>query len=226
VSPKNPATTDRLVNMTGELQRRRRARVLSGLWGAVALLLLGQAGVRASLPIWRVDPSVQSVLWNLNGLAHKVVFSSEFLWADATAKVAKIDTRARTITTAEGYHYGGGMSTQQGIQYYAFNLLEEIDAPGEWYLNRSTGMLYLYPPTDPDASTIEIGLFSGPMVTMEGVSHVRLEGLTFDLGRYRGLALQDCTDCAIAGCTVSRMADNGIMVPGLGAVAVAASAEA
>ena len=33
--------------------------------------------------MWRVDPSVQSVLWNLNGLAHKVVFSSEFLWAEA-----------------------------------------------------------------------------------------------------------------------------------------------
>jgi len=137
-----------------------------------------------------------------------------YLWADATAKVGKIDTEARTVTTAEAYHYGGGMSTQQGIQYYAFNLLEEIDAPGEWYLNRATGMLYLYPPTDTDRSTTEIGLFSGPMVTMEGVSHVRLEGLTFDLGRYRGLVLQDCSNCVIGGCTVSRMADNGIMIHG------------
>lgn len=37
----------------------------------------GQAGIRASLPIWRVDPSVSSVLWNLNGIAHKVVFDAE-----------------------------------------------------------------------------------------------------------------------------------------------------
>ena len=45
--------------------------------------LYGQAGVRSSLPMWFVDPTVRSVLWNLNGLAHKVVFEGEFLWADA-----------------------------------------------------------------------------------------------------------------------------------------------
>ncbi len=45
--------------------------------------LYGQTGIRASLPMWTVDPTVHSTLWNLNGLAHKVVFESEFLWADA-----------------------------------------------------------------------------------------------------------------------------------------------
>lgn len=45
--------------------------------------LYGQAGIRASVPMWRVDPNVQSVLWNLNGLAHKVVFDAEFSFAEA-----------------------------------------------------------------------------------------------------------------------------------------------
>lgn len=45
--------------------------------------LYGQVGVRASVPMWSVDPSVQSVLWNLNGIAHKVVFDAEFSFADA-----------------------------------------------------------------------------------------------------------------------------------------------
>lgn len=44
-----------------------------------------------------------------------------FLWADATIKVAKIDTAAKTITTERPYSYGGnGMSAEQGIQYSAF----------------------------------------------------------------------------------------------------------
>jgi hypothetical protein len=43
----------------------------------------GQAGLRASLPMWRVDPTVRSQLLNLSGLAHKVVFETELLWADA-----------------------------------------------------------------------------------------------------------------------------------------------
>ena len=43
----------------------------------------GQAGVRASLPIWSVDPSIKSELFNVNGIAHKVVFEAEFAFADS-----------------------------------------------------------------------------------------------------------------------------------------------
>ena len=137
-----------------------------------------------------------------------------FLWADATAKIGTIDTEARTLTTAEPYHYGSGMDTRQGIQYYAFNLLEEIDRPGEWYLDRSRGVLYFYPPSDPATSMVEIGMLATPMVTMENLSDVRLEGLAFDLGRYNGIVARNCQRILVAGCTVSRMAGNGIMLHG------------
>jgi hypothetical protein len=137
-----------------------------------------------------------------------------YLWADATVKVTKVDPAAQTIT-AEAYEYGSpGMDNGQGIQYYAFNLLEEIDQPGEWYLDRATGVIYLYPPTDLANATVEIGLLSTPMVTMDKVTDVQLQGLTFDLARYNGLMLTDCSRCLIAGCTVSRMAGNGITIQG------------
>lgn len=45
--------------------------------------LFGQAGVRASMPMWALNRDVQSELLNLNGLAHKVVFDAEFFYADA-----------------------------------------------------------------------------------------------------------------------------------------------
>ena len=45
--------------------------------------LYGQTGVRASLPMWSVDPAVQSDLFNLNGLAHKITLEGELLYADA-----------------------------------------------------------------------------------------------------------------------------------------------
>ena len=138
-----------------------------------------------------------------------------FLWADATIKIGHIDTEAKTITTDEPYHYGGqGMSNHQGIIYYAFNLLEEIDQPGEWYLDRATGILYFYPPGPPAEATIEVAVLNAPMLVMERVSHVRFEGLVFDLGRYDGLQMTDCADSLIAGCTVTRMAGEGIVLSG------------
>jgi hypothetical protein len=35
---------------------------------------MGQAGVRASIPFWYADPTIRDAIFNLNGLAHKVVF--------------------------------------------------------------------------------------------------------------------------------------------------------
>ena len=52
--------------------------------------LLGQAGVRTSLPIWKANPSIQDPLFNLQGLIHKVSFDSEFFWADASEDMSQL----------------------------------------------------------------------------------------------------------------------------------------
>lgn len=45
--------------------------------------LTGQAGVRSSLPMWSVNPNVDSRLFDLRGLAHKMTLESEFFYADS-----------------------------------------------------------------------------------------------------------------------------------------------
>ena len=50
----------------------------------------GQTGVRASLPVWRVDPSVQSVLWNVNGLAHKVSFDMDAFYSASSQDMNRL----------------------------------------------------------------------------------------------------------------------------------------
>ncbi len=60
----------------------------AGHWGETinqqdVTRLLGQTGVRTSLPMWAMFPGISSSLLNLNGLAHKVEWRGEFLYADA-----------------------------------------------------------------------------------------------------------------------------------------------
>lgn len=47
-------------------------------------------GVRASLPMWATYDDVRDPLFNLNGLAHKVVFDAEFTYADANANYEEL----------------------------------------------------------------------------------------------------------------------------------------
>ena len=47
-------------------------------------------GLRASIPFWTVDPTIRDPLFNLNGLAHKVVFDAEVSYADATRDLTQL----------------------------------------------------------------------------------------------------------------------------------------
>jgi hypothetical protein len=45
--------------------------------------LYGEVGLRATLPLWRVDPTIDDDLFNVHGIAHKVVLSAQFSAAGA-----------------------------------------------------------------------------------------------------------------------------------------------
>ncbi len=66
-----------------------------GFWGesldgSELTRLYGQAGLRASLPLVRVDPTVSDSLFNLNGLAHKLVFEADIFYADASRDLTRL----------------------------------------------------------------------------------------------------------------------------------------
>ena len=43
-----------------------------------------QTGVRASTSMWKVDPTIQSTLFNVNGLAHKVTFDADLYFSESS----------------------------------------------------------------------------------------------------------------------------------------------
>ena len=47
--------------------------------------LIGQGGLRTTLPMWRVDQNVQSSLLNVRGIAHKLEFTGDYFFADSNA---------------------------------------------------------------------------------------------------------------------------------------------
>ncbi len=60
--------------------------------------------------------------------------------------VDTIDPEQKLVTMAAPHHYGiGGTS---GHLYYALHLLEELDVPGEYFVGRKSGVLYLWPPAN------------------------------------------------------------------------------
>ena len=56
--------------------------------------------------------------------------------------IRSIDRGKREITLARDASY----AVRPGDRYYVQNLLEELDSPGEWYLDRRSSTLYFWPP--------------------------------------------------------------------------------
>jgi len=66
-------------------------------------------------------------------------------WEWSYNKVASINTVTKHITLRYG-EVSGIDDQYSGNFFFAQNLLEEIDVPGEYFLDRATGVLYLLPP--------------------------------------------------------------------------------
>lgn len=134
-----------------------------------------------------------------------------FGWADSYEPVDSIDTEQREIVLKPPYHRYGYF---KGQPFYALNLLSEIDVAGEWYLDRGTGVLYLYPPSDPENATIILSTARLPFVEMDRVSNVTFEGLTWEFGCDDAIRVKGGDHCLFAGCTVRYFAGNGVTIEG------------
>jgi hypothetical protein len=133
-------------------------------------------------------------------------------WYTDRLRIDHIDRDRRQITTdpPNGSRYG----YPKGGRYFCFNILEELDEPGEYYLDRAGGRLYLWPPAPACDGDLWLSLLEAPLVALNGVTHVRFEDLALRQGRGDGLVVRGGADVAVTGCLVSDFGGSGIVVEG------------
>ncbi|MBI3923052.1 MAG: right-handed parallel beta-helix repeat-containing protein [Armatimonadetes bacterium] len=120
-------------------------------------------------------------------------------WADQRLKVASIDTTQKVITLEPQPQHSFGF--RNGMYYYAYNLLPELDQPGEWYLDRDTSTLYFWPPSPLEKSQVMVSVVP-TLLQMNDAAHITFRGLTFECTRGTAVSLNNVTHCMVAGCVI------------------------
>ncbi len=108
-----------------------------------------------------------------------VIFHS---WSESRLFIKDIDEQQRLVTFT-----GPGAYTLDHFRkyprYWVENIMEGLDAPGEWYLDRKSGTLYYYPTEDVDLNTAEvIAPVSSQLLQLRGdkPSGIPVQYLTFE----------------------------------------------
>ncbi len=168
----------------------------------------------------------------IGGLLHAMHRS---LWGDMHWQI--------TGRTAEGQLelVGGWQNNRQmgAHKDYRFveNIFDELDAPGEWYLDAAQSILFYYPPADVNLADCACEVVRLPhLLELRGtaqapVRYITVEGLTLthttrtfmqnkepllrsDWTTYRGGAIlfAGAEDCAVRDCVVDQVGGNAVFV--------------
>lgn len=123
-------------------------------------------------------------------------------WADSYENILTIDPQKREIATVPPH---GAYGYTAGKRFYFLNVLEELDSPGEYFLDRNSGILYFWPPAPPKAGDAMVSLFDGPLLRLNGASGLVVRGLTFECSRSSGILVEGGEKNLIAGCVLRNL---------------------
>ena len=131
-------------------------------------------------------------------------------WSEQRHKIKSIDVDRRSIEVQPPYH---GYGYRKGQWFYAFNLLSEIDQPGEWYVDRERGQLYFWPPTSVEKGEAIVSVLR-TMVTMKDASYVTLRGFNFEGARGTAITIAGGVGNRVVGCTIRNVGGWAVIVSG------------
>jgi len=146
-------------------------------------------------------------------------------WAEIRMPIRGIDAAAR-VATLSGDCFK--WIIEKNARYWIENAPDLLDAPGEWYLDRKSGLLSYKPLPGEDPEKVEaIVPVMNQLVRIEGASKLRFEGITFSHADWsigpKGFSdsqaaiefpgavwAQGAVGCAFERCVVSHVGGYGI----------------
>lgn len=218
-------------------EKRRRARIPNEGFLRVAGFPDGGREVQYHKDCQRFEYAQGDMDPNWTNLQDVEVIVYHF-WTDSHLPIQSIDADNRIVTFK---HKAGKVFTDDftsdGARYIIENVYEGLDQPGEWYLNKKTGMLSMIPKPGEDLNESEVIApslpefirFEGKPETRDFVKNITINNIAFEYSNFElpignsndrqgsasvpaAITMTGAHHCAIQNCEISKLGTFAIEV--------------
>jgi parallel beta-helix repeat protein len=137
-------------------------------------------------------------------------------WSDGVLKISSYNKFNKEIKLAGIHNYGIATGTwgNKERRFFAQNLLEELDSPGEWYVDRNSEMLYFYPPSEVKNQKIYLATLTEPMLKIENAGNIVVDGFDIGYGHNKAVYVNNSENVIVKNCKLGNLGDSGVYING------------
>uniref|UniRef100_A0A7S4ESR3 Right handed beta helix domain-containing protein n=1 Tax=Chrysotila carterae TaxID=13221 RepID=A0A7S4ESR3_CHRCT len=171
---------------------------------------------------------------NWSNVDSAIVHMMNLGWGNVQYQLEEVDTAARTLRFSRGGWQHGRTSKNAAGKFWVENLLEELDAPGEWYVDSKRRQLYLWPNATAGSSVPSLSVsVLETILHLDGAQHVSVDGIVFTetstgfmrpyerppsgdwaIRRAAAVVIERAINVSISGCKFTRTGGNALLVTG------------
>ncbi len=176
-------------------------------------LYVAEGGIKDNKQLLKYDPAELDMSKWANPTLAQVDVYPYHNWNNNIISIAEIDFTSHIIKLAGNASY----DLIRDTRFYIQNVFEELDAPGEWYLDSEAGMLYFWPPDDNLAQSQVVVPALDDIIQTQGsgggyVRHLRIGGFAIQACRRSAVVLQSAQHCTLAKCTITNTRNDGVVL--------------
>ncbi len=138
-----------------------------------------------------------------------------YVWGFFGTSYGGFDIRVSDISnktvTVGGDMYG---SAKKPFEYYFFNVFEELDSPGEYYIDEENHKVYYYPKEGYDTQRMVLGSAYSTIIRIQESDNVNIENIIFEGGRENAIEMNDCINTVVKNCDIQGFGMNGVEIVG------------
>lgn len=137
-----------------------------------------------------------------------------FDWFDDVGRVESIDVDKKQIKMERPHQYGLRQGNPSPRRWRALNVKEELDVPGEYYVDAEAGTIDLILPAGATTQDLRVSVGESSLIQLQGARHVQIKGFVLEENNVDALSIRDASFVVVQNCTIRNIRKSGIYMQG------------